>query len=253
MIQDHINPSALRQVFDDLGKLLCLVIDHMGGTQGSNAFCFFCRCRDEQWAVGVQSTTQLNSGRVDAPSTPMEQHTLTVFKPGELKEIKVCRDIGFADTCRLCPAQSIWYWHQMARPCKRQFGVSTTAHKTHHPIPFLPLRDALSYCRDGSSHLQPEHIRLSLGRRVVTLPLDKIGSVNAGGNHANQHLTGPRERVVPFTEIHYVSTAKGLLQNRFHFVFSSGNIEARASEDARCYEAVTAHSRPATRRVRLWL
>ena len=62
MIQNDINPSALRQVLDDLGEVLRLVIDHIGDAQRSDTLCLFCRCSHEERAGRVQGDNTVFNG-----------------------------------------------------------------------------------------------------------------------------------------------------------------------------------------------
>ncbi len=138
------------------------------------------------------------------------------WKSPEDEDVEKGRDVGLADAGRLFETHRFGDGHQVIGIGHGVFGVAPSTDEGHDPVARLPVADPGAGFLDDPGHLQAEDFRISRRRRILALPLHKVGTVDGSGGDLDKNLIFLRLRFFRLTHLENVETAESIEQHSFH-------------------------------------
>ncbi|MNT04535.1 hypothetical protein D3C72_1391150 [compost metagenome] len=124
----------------------------------------------------------------------LERRQLEQVEPGGGVDLRQCGRLGQGQAFRHRQDMARIHHHLLGHAAARQQAADTVAH--------LPGATACAYLGDHPGCLEAEDVAGPRRRRVKPRALQQIGAVQAGGGHANAHLSHVTGRAGPFPPLH---------------------------------------------------
>ncbi|MNT09841.1 hypothetical protein D3C72_1446440 [compost metagenome] len=118
----------------------------------------------------------------------MQQDLLPWLEPGQLEHIEPGRRVHLGNGCGFLQAQAFRYRQHVTRIDHHFLGHAATGEQCTNPITDLP-GDASAHLADHPGALQAKKFAGSRRWWVEPGTLQQIGTIEAGGSHANSYLT----------------------------------------------------------------
>src|SRR5690606_2659658 len=185
---------------------------------------------------GTARAGELDRGQADSGRAAVHQERLARHQPAALEHVgphgeevlreRRCLEQGQAPRHRQCLADR---GHRVLRVAA---AIGQRAHRVAH----AQAADAVAERDDVAGDLESDHRRRARRRRVASLSLRDVGTVDAGPRHPDQHLAGRRHRHRHAIDVQDRRRAAGAVVDEFHRCGDLTHVLARSGR--------VAHSRP---------
>ena len=138
------------------------------------------------------------------------------FSRPRVKTLSIDGEIGLRNSGGFDEAQTARHRQAQSDIGKRIFGIAAGADKGANLRARVERRYALPERDDTPGNLQPRHVGFTGRRRIASLALKTIRSVDAGGDHFDQNLTRPRHRNRRRAQADHFRTAGAVEKNFPH-------------------------------------
>ena len=139
---------------------------------------------------------ELDGRRPDAARSAVHEQRFARLQPAAIDDVGPDRGVGLRQRGRVDQGNARRQRQALRRRRHAVLGVPAAGEQRADLVAHRRIGHALPDRRDGSGHFQPRDVGSAGGRRVVALALHRVGPIDPGRRHLDQHLarTGSRHR-----------------------------------------------------------